>query len=376
MSRNLLMAASLALVSWAALDTPRSALAAPPRVLDVRDFGATPGDDTDDTDAIQKAIDTGGAKATIRFPAGVYIVKRTLALLSEQTYVGEEGAILERRGSVSTAIMGMSRLSFIVIEGLTFKDGCIVMGQGNSHIEIRNNRFVDIQVPNEPFGADTAIFSRARLVGSKITGNTFERIGMIDGKQSPIGGGGGILAYNLTESEIVGNRFVDVYQAISIVYTGEPTVSGGNRIADNTIINPLRMGMEVQSDSTVPSVYEGNTVRFSLTGNEDIGMSLSIGYSRGTIVRNNLLIRDSPTTGPCRGMGIEISGTGSLVTGNRVEGHWCGPIGVYADAKSYSTVTGNFLCGYRTDNPPVWFFHEVGQSKAYDNIELADCPPR
>ena len=84
----------------------------------VTDFGAVPGDDLDDTAALQMALDAG-KNAAIFFPAGEYRVSDCLWFDAGQTLVFEEGAVLlradescecllanRREGNGKTAIVG------------------------------------------------------------------------------------------------------------------------------------------------------------------------------------------------------------------------------------------------------------------------------
>ncbi|MGI9647720.1 MAG: right-handed parallel beta-helix repeat-containing protein, partial [Acidimicrobiia bacterium] len=85
--------AVLLIVGLLPLLGPDAAVAAPTRV-DIRDFGATANDASDDTAAIQAAIDAARWGGTVTIPSGVFRVspQRSSAALSLRTGVTIEGA--------------------------------------------------------------------------------------------------------------------------------------------------------------------------------------------------------------------------------------------------------------------------------------------
>jgi len=58
----------------------------------VKDFGATGNGSTDDTSAIQAAINAAPAGSTVFFPAGTYLVSSTIQLVAVLAYIGTTGS--------------------------------------------------------------------------------------------------------------------------------------------------------------------------------------------------------------------------------------------------------------------------------------------
>lgn len=73
--------------------------------IDVRDFGATGGGVTDDTDAIQDTIDAADEGSTIFFPAGRYLVSAQIAWTNKLHLVFADGAIIVEDSAISGAIL-------------------------------------------------------------------------------------------------------------------------------------------------------------------------------------------------------------------------------------------------------------------------------
>ena len=94
--------------------------------FDVRDYGATAGDSSDDSAAFQKAISAAAAQAgTVSVPAGTYVIKSPLSLASGIQMVGTPGqSILTMPAKTSIAfILNGTSLSNVTISGLSFRAG-------------------------------------------------------------------------------------------------------------------------------------------------------------------------------------------------------------------------------------------------------------
>jgi hypothetical protein len=72
----------------------------------VRQYGATGSGSTDDTAAIQNAINAAGAGGTVYFPAGTYLVSATLTGYSGATYIGDgwQSLIKQKNGANLSAV--------------------------------------------------------------------------------------------------------------------------------------------------------------------------------------------------------------------------------------------------------------------------------
>lgn len=86
------------------------------QTVSVQDFGATGDGITDDTVAIQAAIN---ASSQVNFPSGTYLITSALVLPSNATLIGTNATIQWNAASFSAAMTG-SAINDIIIEGLIF----------------------------------------------------------------------------------------------------------------------------------------------------------------------------------------------------------------------------------------------------------------
>ena len=136
-SSRILLSALVATAGFIALDAaaqdgaPQGCATAPksPLVVNVRDKGAKGDGRTDDTAAIQAAIDeVGGSGGTVLVPNGTYIVdavskKRRLSLKSDMTLKLANGAILKAipNDSRKYSLLSISEVSNVTVVGGTLE---------------------------------------------------------------------------------------------------------------------------------------------------------------------------------------------------------------------------------------------------------------
>ena len=94
--------------------------------VDVSDYGAVGDGSTDDTSAIQSAVDTHGA-ATVYLPPGTYLLDGTVTIYGGQELVGDSATLLTKRtdGTSSAQRVMISAdgpASDITVRGLRFED--------------------------------------------------------------------------------------------------------------------------------------------------------------------------------------------------------------------------------------------------------------
>ena len=101
----------------------------PEEYVNVLDYGATPNDDTDDTAAIQAAIDATPSGGTLYIPGGTYKINPTfykgsygLHLKSDMTFWMDDDTVLE---SLSTSSERYGVLSLLTINNVTVTGGTI-----------------------------------------------------------------------------------------------------------------------------------------------------------------------------------------------------------------------------------------------------------
>ncbi len=90
-------------------------------VVNVKDYGAQGNGSTDDTAALQKALD-GSSHKTVYIPSGTYIITSTLVVSKGKKIVGDIGSTFIRAGYGHTDLtyMRIATNSKVIVEGLTF----------------------------------------------------------------------------------------------------------------------------------------------------------------------------------------------------------------------------------------------------------------
>ena len=336
--------------------------------LDVATFGAIPNDKADDSAALEAAIAAAEGGTTLVFAPGRYLISKTVALASGQSYFGQPGAKLAWSGPGAGFVLSTKDSEGVRIACLGFERGGVAFWGFNRDIEITGNSFADIYDPSAAFGQESAIFIAGLTDRLKIAHNRFRDIGMRAGKAGA-GHGNAILAYHLNNAEIARNSFENVHQAISLIFEGKPGSGLGVAVRGNRVQNAHRMGIEAIGKGTHGAVFEGNVVAKGLGAGakENIGMSITINQGVGTEVRDNRIESWTPSKGRCSGMGIEAAGIGTRVIGNRVAGNWCSAIAVHADQAQYSQVEDNLICGHQGPYAAIDFYHGRGRSKTRRN---------
>lgn len=96
------------------------------QTINVLDFGADPTGNTDSTAAIQACLTGAGANATIRFPAGTYLLSATLQGLAGQHLVGDgvNQTILRRFGNYGDTLY-FSNIGSGSVKGMWFYHGTL-----------------------------------------------------------------------------------------------------------------------------------------------------------------------------------------------------------------------------------------------------------
>lgn len=97
--------------------------------MNVKQFGAKGDGTTDDSVAIQKAIDTCN---NIYFPTGTYLLSDTLNLKSDLTLIGED-AILLQHNNVSETILSLDGCNNVLIKNLHLKNDSSQEGSSISY---------------------------------------------------------------------------------------------------------------------------------------------------------------------------------------------------------------------------------------------------
>jgi polygalacturonase len=154
----------------------------------VKNYGAVGNVSTDDTTALQRAINAT-TSGTLTFPAGTYKISNTLTLRSNVTYQGQGQAVLT--GAVT--IMAMpNNANVITISGLTFNGGQLI-GQGvSTNITVTGCTFRNLTLyKTGNWTLRNALFTAGSFRNSSFDHNTFSNI-LPNGNTRPDGTGNSI----------------------------------------------------------------------------------------------------------------------------------------------------------------------------------------
>src|SRR5438876_1190024 len=233
--------------------------------LNVREFGATGGGMTDDTTAIQSAINAAGTGDAIIFPNGTYLVTG-LAVTRRITLMGWGGATLRANNSIrGTTLLAISAAADeALVTGLRFAGNDLMRGidvESAQRVVISNNHF------DNHFRGQTVRLRSAHL--SRIHNNFFEW----EGKQGSDGGPDANVIVSLWQSDRV-----EVHHNMLV---GLNTITDPTRI-QRGIFSQLGNGLSI-----VGNVLKHQTSATPQTGTP-IAMWASIGTPKhGGIIANN-----------------------------------------------------------------------------------------
>lgn len=319
---------------------------------DVSAYGAKGDGQSDDTSALQNAINSTPAGGTLTFGTSnkVFLISSRLVLQPNRIYQGQ-GTIRMKSGTAPhTAIAKLSynAANNTTINGITFDanevGGALQIGvDGGSAIPasgVQLNHLVFRNTSSSPTGPwDGAIYAPVGLITSEITNNQIVNCGY------------GIYLADLNSVTISNNYFQGVHygDAISVVFNSAPFAYGqGILISQNTGQHLGRMAIELwpnggnvaQSSQVAGIIVSGNTFsQWDIGFNSDtFGISIMAG-KQNSVVNNKLV-------GAGAGYGIELGTEQSSITQNTVSGF---STGIILHDSSNSTVNGNLLTAQVND---------------------------
>jgi hypothetical protein len=298
----------------------------------VKDFGAVGNGVTDDTAAIQTALDLGGV---IYIPAGVYIVDDLEVALDNTTICGSGYAsVLKRTSSNMTSAKrilninkgGPKYMSNITVSELHF-DGSWEVG--------------DHYTENEAINAENT--ENLTLENLWIHNAGQDGIDLDGGNKNPIikncriwdCAGNGIHTYGVTDGVIVGNTIKNIGIGWSNL------VSGGRPKAIDFVSDPDSTQTTAQNASRTTVVYGnhiedcidgirvwGNSYNFDISGNSVkniTGTGIFLNGEGHTLGNNSIDGCIVNADGPTSGVGIYLAGDDHVLNG-----------GVIKNCESYS----------------------------------------
>jgi hypothetical protein len=370
----------------------------------VKDFGAKGDGSTDDTVAIQAAVDTT-TSGTLSFPAGTYIIRNPIHLHGDTVYQGEGNPVLTGTGGNSIFIFPDTGANNITISGLVFDNGQIrTSGAGEvpKNVHITGNMFQNLTVQSGNWTINSAIFGEGGLSQSSIDHNTFRNI-MANGSTRPDGtinsidtSNSAIMEYGLDQTNIDSNTFDFVGEGIRVCFS-QQYPSNNVHIGLNTMTRIHRMGMEIQSGQGCGSnapINGPNTNNIIIENNSITNWadaywgSFGISFAdpapeggNGVIIRNNYIVGTEASYWPAQGSagnygyGLETAGLGLQVYGNVVAGYYWQAITVAAGSTN-AAIHDNYTCALGA-GAAVDIAAQTGPSTGaqyFSNTILQSCP--
>lgn len=262
----------------------------PSNAVDVKTYGAKGDGSTDDTKAIQNAIN---AQGVLVFNGGTYVINQTLVVRAGVKMFGKNGATIKGGSAISGTLSTAGRYFSIEngsrnqITNLVFAPSVKAFSLGawaNSLIFIKNsvltnvsyNRF-NFNLPYAATGVDAIWVDGPGSSQTFIYKNTCNTVGIIYAEAGA--------SSTLCQSNVVNNSHSN-----AIIAHGNGTVFGtGNQVINNTINNA---GFNAIDD---------------------------FGLMDGTIIRGNIINGSgkSPSEGS-DGEGIQAVGVNTVITGNYI----------------------------------------------------------
>ncbi len=365
----------------------------------VKDFGAQGNGSTDDTSAIQNAINAT-TSGTLVFPAGTYKVTSTLYVRGNVAYQGQGNPVLTGTNGAPLMQFPQSGANNITVSGLVF-DGGQLRTEGNSEVpknaRITGNTFRNITVNSSNWTLQAGIFSSNGISQSSIDHNKFQNV-MINGSTRPDGTinsidwfATGIFMYGLDSTTIVNNTFDTVGEGIKVCFT-QVYQSNNVNIGYNTFTKIHRMGMELQDangcghqNTIVPTsnlVVEYNDIH---TDNDpywgSFGISVAMPVTVHPVVRYNRIIGGPPCdpNNPCLnvpGIGIEAGGQSAETYNNTVEGYYGLAIGIFGGSSNVK-YHDNYVCSFYHPATLMEVGDEHGPTpneQLWNNTNAGICP--
>lgn len=305
-------------------------------IVNVRETGARGDGVSDDTAAIQAAIDRASKGATIRFPLGVYLISNLQVRNRSGLVFSGEG-----RGSVIKQKTGAERMatfdgaSDIVISQLGFDANGIksyggVVFYGAQRVRIENNWFWDSA--RSPVGKSdrySIVFGKGRTPSQdlQIVNN------VIDDLQLEVDHARRVLIEGNTINRAVKTA------GIGIFTVGDGAVAEDYRIINNKIVDPLGAGISVGIDP--PTDRACRFARIAIANNQIIrtqtaGYGIRIGTPDNSkasdgnvfealVIKSNLFRYETNAPAPAQTIFANTSATARIlfnkiiITGNTLE---------------------------------------------------------
>jgi len=324
---------------------------------------------------IQNEINATPKGGTLVIPAGTYVIDGTLKLLSDRCYKGQPGTILRTRGGFIFATP-YNNSHDITISGFTLDGGGIILdgSEPANHITISGNTIQNIHTVSDNWTIQNGIFIPGGLRNGQIDHNRF--INIIIGPVAPDEStkGGGIMAFGLDHTSITYNTFNRVVEGIYIKFS-QSFPSSAVVVSNNKGTQIHRIPIEIQEGKNTGLTVSDNTFSdFLVPYYGTFGLSIVPDGARNVSVTGNTVLGPPPPADPRAhyGMGLEVSGIGTVVTNNRIEGAWHPGIGI--GTSPGAIVTSNTACGSETGKViSTYLTPPPANVTIRDNVQALKC---
>jgi len=235
------------------------------RVVSVRELGARGDGVSDDTKAIQTAIDAAEKGATIKFPAGVYLVSNLqVKNRSGLVFTGEGRRSVIKQKAGAERIATFDGSSDIVITQLGFDANGIrsyggVVFYAAQRVRIENNWFWDgAPKPVERADRYSIVFGKGRVPSQdvQIVNNVIDDLQLEVNQSRRV----------RIEGNVV-NRAVKT-AGIGIFTVGDDAIAEDYQIVNNRVVDPLGSGISVGIDP--PTDRRCRFMRITIANNQVI----------------------------------------------------------------------------------------------------------
>ncbi len=300
---------------------------------------------------IQSKITGSQTGDTIAFASGTYkLAYPGLSLPAGLTYSCSTTGTAVFSGSGGYSLMTFHG-DGLTLQNCTFDGGGLYLAGAVKDVHVEYNTFQNIPAPNSNWTSEIGVFMDTSAADSDISYNKFTNIGgSVLNQYKDEGSSSGILGYGLSNTTIQYNAFDTFNEGIHVFYNN---LDGKNvHINNNTFVHGHRIAIEQQGAGADSLEIGNNKISDALNAwASSLGISavMSGNSGAGAVVHDNVVDANLPLTCPTAGTGcyypyaIEVSGTGTRVYNNTIEGLWAN--GVAAGTVLNLAITNNFICG-------------------------------